>query len=155
MMTNKNYDHYLKSRRWRKIAGDVKNEHHYECQICQNRIVDAALDMLWDPTHYYWQIPELRRFIYTVIEGEGDPQRVAVHHLTYERVGYERDADLACVCLACHIILTENADKYDLKKSWDISSQHIAQILNKMTILDKTNKEKRKSYDWLLEKSLE
>jgi len=48
--------------------------------------------------------------------------------------------------------LTENAAKYGMKKSWDISSKYVAQILNKMTILDKTKNEKRKSYDWLLEK---
>jgi|GEM_PF-6115828 len=194
MMTNKNYSHYLKSRHWREIAGNIKNKHNYECQICQNKIIDAVLDMLWDSTHCYWQIPELRRFVYTVIEGEGDPQRVAVHHLSYERVGHEHDDDLTCVCLPCHIILTENAEKYGLignrrgvppdvgrianptdathhiwrsitanprepkyglKESWDISSRHMAQILNKMTALDKIKNEKMKSFDWLLEKPRE
>jgi ribosomal protein L37AE/L43A len=155
MMTSKNYSHYLNSRHWKTIAGDVKSKYHYECQICQNRIIDAVLDMLWDSTNCYWQIPELCRFVYTVIEGEGDPQRLAAHHLTYERVGHERDVDLACVCLACHILLTENSAKFGMKKSWYISSKYVAQILNKMTTLDKTKNEKRKSYDWLLEKPRE
>jgi HNH endonuclease len=36
-------------------------------------------------------------------ENCGEPWSLQVHHLTYDRLGHERDSDLLVLCRACHM----------------------------------------------------
>ena len=36
----------------------------------------------------------------------GEPGKLEVHHVTYERLGHEWDSDLLAVCKQCHRVIT-------------------------------------------------
>lgn len=69
------YDAYLATPHWAYIRDAKLGYSNYTCLVCGYR-------RFW----YKW----------------GMPKRLEVHHLTYERLGRERLADLEVLCEDCH-----------------------------------------------------
>lgn len=127
------YKLYLQSEAWKEKASRIKSERNYRCEICGNHILLEILYALENINHPSRRIPEIGRFCEAVLERSGDRERlIEVHHLTYKRKYHELDKDLACVCRPCHVLVTENADKYGLEKSWEITVNQVKEVLKKV-----------------------
>ena len=83
------YDRYISSQRWRdKRERALESAHYKERYWCQ----DCG-----------WDFPK---------------DQLEVHHLTYERLGREKDSDLIVVCSRCH----QKQDKLRAKRGREKSS---------------------------------
>jgi hypothetical protein len=70
-------------------------------------------------------------------EGCADNRATEVHHLTYDRLGYEMLFDLVAVCRPCHEIIhlekTDSPDAVDLRVSTSIISKQFAESIGEGT----------------------
>lgn len=69
------YREYLKSGHWERLRERILRRSNWKCERCGER---AGYSM------------------------KGNKIGLQVHHLSYERVGYEHDDDLIVLCFACH-----------------------------------------------------
>jgi 5-methylcytosine-specific restriction endonuclease McrA len=73
------YRSYLRPKHWRETRQRAIKASNYTCQRCKKR-------------DRYHDAPRSKR----------KGARLQVHHLTYARVGNERDSDLRVLCIDCH-----------------------------------------------------
>jgi hypothetical protein len=80
------YRRYLRSGHWRRLRARIRSQRSDRCEVCGLvRGADLATGRL--------------------LRGETRPRTrvvLEVHHLTYERLGQERDEDLQLLCQSCH-----------------------------------------------------
>ena len=133
----------MNSPQWKELADRVKQNNCNTCEICGNEIETAILRMKRYEivATYYNSIPNLVRFIDTFDERKGTSTIIA-HHKTYERLGKERESDIAVVCVACHVVITEKTprqkfDNASLDKAWEIAQEYMANLLQQIEVANK------------------
>ena len=125
------YKTYLWSPNWIKRAKHYKWEKNYICEMCGNHLLLEVTELIRNRYHTSWNIPELPRFIDSVIEAEGDRDKlIQAHHRTYKNLGHEQSGDLACVCRICHVLISENTHDGDLIHAWDVTQKRAKEILS-------------------------
>jgi hypothetical protein len=133
-MSNKNYEHYTASARWRERARLTKWRRGRRCELCQNKILEAiarsehpvALD-------HYEPIKHVRRFFDHYQEmrlNNVDP--FVVHHKTYARIGREMETDLAVLCFACHVLIHDSIPPATLDQAWVLAKVKVAVTLRQI-----------------------
>ena len=130
----KDYSDYLKTDNWKKTALRIKQQKGYICEICHNQMIAEVRKMLIGSViHPNWDISNIARFEDPVRERLGKKdQLIQVHHKWYGNLGFEKDEDLACVCVCCHYFLTTNAkdnSRKCLADSWNITCRIVHDTL--------------------------
>lgn len=130
---NDQYQQYLQSSEWKEKSRRIKRERKYQCEICENHILLEVVSILKNHDHPSWGIPEIARFSESILERNGDENRLLdIHHKSYLHLGSEQESELACLCRPCHVFVTENADKYGLYRSWEITIAQVREILKRI-----------------------
>lgn len=145
-MRKEEYYHYLNSLQWKELADRVKRKKCNTCEICGNQIATAIrrMELYEIVAMYYNSIPNLVRFIDTFDERkEMSANFIVAHHKTYERLGNEKESDIAVVCVACHVVITENTprqkfDNASLDKAWNISKEYITNVIRQIETANKS-----------------
>lgn len=108
-MNRQQYREYLRSPHWQQLRQRILGRAAGRCEWCHRfcgrnphsgtPYCGFVLECDWCAFYF---------------DGDGERndcevQSLHVHHLTYERLGYERDEDLAGICESCHDEVTERA----------------------------------------------
>lgn len=139
-MNRADYLRYLRSPEWKEKAERKREDSNHICEICENQII-IAIEAMAHPRvyEYYSQIKNLVRFIDTFEEWKGRSRNfIVVHHKTYEHLGVESENDIAAICIACHVVITENTPRYGLDKAWEITYDYMEVIIEQIKIAKKT-----------------
>ncbi len=163
------YEHYINSSAWRRRAKAIKEKRGYTCEICGNQILKAIRRMSHPQVALVYRlIPDLLRFQETFSEHEGkSPNYIVAHHKTYARLGNETDDDIAVICAACHVVITENEPRLGLDGAWQFGVDYITDLLEQIDAVNqqllnefieeeqarrqkRTRANARKSFSWLL-----
>ena len=98
--------------------------------MCGNHLLLEVTELIRNRNHPSWNIPELSRFVESVIEANGDKLKlIQVHHRSYKNLGNEQPGELACLCRICHVLVSENTLKGDLNSAWEITQNRVNEIL--------------------------
>jgi len=78
------YTLYLETANWRRLRRKVLKRAKGRCELCVAAAADDKMGFVIDPL------------------GTGIRQARVVHHLSYERLFWERLTDLCALCFSCH-----------------------------------------------------
>ena len=103
------YREYLQTPHWQSVRNRIVARADEHCEWC-GRFCGSASH---HPEQWCGLIEECEwcrcYFDEDGWRNDSERQRLEVHHVTYERVGAERDEDLLALCWSCHDGFTERA----------------------------------------------
>ncbi len=105
------YRAYLRSPHWQATRRRILDRAADHCEKCGRFCGDYPHGEDWpcgDVDGCEWCGFYLLRDGSNEVNGDLEHMSLEVHHLTYERLGAERDEDLQALCWSCHEGITEH-----------------------------------------------